>query len=586
MPLVVALPCPNEDAPSMVFSEISSTRSTWAEREFDGSKSSYEGYMEAGTVEQSNTADTSVTSRRRRPEAHLRQFESMFTKPKEKKVSAKPTGRREDKSTYAAKHTKTSTLRKDQEPTSHIPDDESRRIGKKICCKQGSEFARDGNSESDICESVEIQSVLSDNIALTAGAIVQQTQPTAAAKSTPTTRVYIESSSDSDSCCSDNWITRVVGKPTTSPLAVTTKLRGQQRKPSEPRSIAIPQIDQGDLSDVDSIKNIEKRRAGRGNGGVLPWGRNGQLEVDKREKSDADVVKRIRKKKAARNKDRVVPWGRTGRLEVDVDSYPENDSDVEEWQDHQKFSPARDKYCSMNTFCQLWETVEDDIGELTVDIENGKLVREANHRVAGSRRQANAMYGRVSFKATDRMLDLLELQHPSSSNEGDVFVDFGHGLGNAVMQAAFTRRCCSRGIEIDATRFYLSSVYRTRLYEAYEKLWIDRDGISFRVRDNFVCAKCWPLQAYSSHFDLQPGPIHLRRGRLESTEQTAFLTEGGRIKGICNNYNGVFGPKAMHSSTNLSLDENMIGLFGLMVEGSILITLSKLNFVVSAIGEI
>ena len=68
---------------------------------------------------------------------------------------------------------------------------------------------------------------------------------------------------------------------------------------------------------------------------------------------------------------------------------------------------------------------------------------------------------------------------------------------------------------------------------------------------------------------------------MDDTQHTTFLTEGGRIKAFSNNYNGVMGPKAMRPGSLLSIDDNLAGLFGLMSEGSILVSFAKLNFMVS-----
>ena len=157
--------------------------------------------------------------------------------------------------------------------------------------------------------------------------------------------------------------------------------------------------------------------------------------------------------------------------------HPQPDSSSEEeWQDHKMFTRARETICTVGSFCKIWRAVEDDLGELTEDVEEGKLVRDANHHVEGSVRQNTAMYGRTTFRATDILFRVLELD-PSC----DIFLDFGHGIGNAVIQAAFTKKCPARGIEIDDKRFYLSDVYRKAVGEAYNKLWHDRDGISFSV---------------------------------------------------------------------------------------------------------
>lgn len=79
----------------------------------------------------------------------------------------------------------------------------------------------------------------------------------------------------------------------------------------------------------------------------------------------------------------------------------------------------------------------------------------------------------------------------------------------------------------------------------------------------------------------QPGNIDLKCGQLEDTAHEEFLTTGGCIKAFCNNFNGVFGRKCVRVGRPHSLDDNLAGLFGLMPTGSVLITFSKLDFLVS-----
>jgi len=85
------------------------------------------------------------------------------------------------------------------------------------------------------------------------------------------------------------------------------------------------------------------------------------------------------------------------------------------------------------------------LGSTTETIEKGRLVKEGNAKVATGG-QTVAMYGRIKMDATEKIFDLLELRST------DVFIDIGHGIGNAVLQAAFTRGCESRGIELQHFR--------------------------------------------------------------------------------------------------------------------------------------
>lgn len=44
-----------------------------------------------------------------------------------------------------------------------------------------------------------------------------------------------------------------------------------------------------------------------------------------------------------------------------------------------------------------------------------------------------------------------------------VFVDLGHGIGNACLQASYTIGCRSRGIELVDSRFYVSEAFHRSL---------------------------------------------------------------------------------------------------------------------------
>jgi len=44
-----------------------------------------------------------------------------------------------------------------------------------------------------------------------------------------------------------------------------------------------------------------------------------------------------------------------------------------------------------------------------------------------------------------------------------VFVDLGHGIGNACLQASYTIGCRSRGIELVDSRFFVSEAFHRSL---------------------------------------------------------------------------------------------------------------------------
>ena len=61
-------------------------------------------------------------------------------------------------------------------------------------------------------------------------------------------------------------------------------------------------------------------------------------------------------------------------------------------------------------------------------------------------------------------------------NENDVFVDFGHGIGNTCLQAAYTVGCEARGIEVVLDRHRIAELFRDDMH-GQNMLKLKRDGI-------------------------------------------------------------------------------------------------------------
>ena len=68
-----------------------------------------------------------------------------------------------------------------------------------------------------------------------------------------------------------------------------------------------------------------------------------------------------------------------------------------------------------------------------------------------------------------KIFQLLELDRK------DIFIDIGHGIGNATLQAAYTRGCESRGIEIMEGRYNVSEIFKKRLEDQRQTLHVERD---------------------------------------------------------------------------------------------------------------
>jgi hypothetical protein len=95
-------------------------------------------------------------------------------------------------------------------------------------------------------------------------------------------------------------------------------------------------------------------------------------------------------------------------------------------------------------------------------IENGGLVKKGNNFGSSNNRQK--MYGRIRCPATEEVLNILELE------QNDTFMDIGHGLGIPSIQAAFTRGCEARGIEILDDRHGVALILQEEIERLNEKV--------------------------------------------------------------------------------------------------------------------
>jgi hypothetical protein len=140
------------------------------------------------------------------------------------------------------------------------------------------------------------------------------------------------------------------------------------------------------------------------------------------------------------------------------------------------------------------------------------------------------------------MTEILEL------SKEDTFLDIGHGIGNACIQAAFTFGCEARGIEVVYDRNSVAEVFR--------------DNLDSQNKDN-------PLSRLV-------GQVILRHGRLENVQHQDFLTDGV-TRAYVNNFNGVFAERSSKGNQKWFLDDYVAGLFALMASGTIMVTLHPLN---------
>lgn len=206
---------------------------------------------------------------------------------------------------------------------------------------------------------------------------------------------------------------------------------------------------------------------------------------------------------------------------------------------------------SLIEFVQHWEKIVVDVGpEDTHHLEQMPIVTAANRclNASDSTCQQNAQYGRLLPEATNHLLrNILEVE------EKDTFVDIGHGIGNAVLQAAYTIGCEARGIEVCADRNMLACHFSEELLSRCGKVAI----------------------------------VRLVHGQMELKEHRQFLTKSGeeRIKAFCNNFGRVFSDKTSKSGQIYTLDDFIAGLFSSMAPGSMIATLHQLIFTQGTLND-
>lgn len=127
-------------------------------------------------------------------------------------------------------------------------------------------------------------------------------------------------------------------------------------------------------------------------------------------------------------------------------------------------------------FLEMWKDVEEDDGWETSDFEETNAFKKANNETDPSdftgSKQKKAQYGRLSFKATR-----LVLERVAALKWFQVFLDIGHGVGNTVLQGAYTIPAYeARGIELVGFRHERAQVYEQKLKELDTLINQKRDG--------------------------------------------------------------------------------------------------------------
>jgi len=132
----------------------------------------------------------------------------------------------------------------------------------------------------------------------------------------------------------------------------------------------------------------------------------------------------------------------------------------------------------------------------------------------------------------------------------DIFIDIGHGIGNATLQAAYTRGCESRGIEIMEDRNLIAEQFKVKLADIKHLHHVERDGDIRHVGDIRFVEGDFTLKCHKNF-------ITTDRSRV--------------VKAFVNNAHGVFGHRSeIHGRP--TLDEYCASLFAHLSPGSIMVT--------------
>jgi len=193
---------------------------------------------------------------------------------------------------------------------------------------------------------------------------------------------------------------------------------------------------------------------------------------------------------------------------------------------------------TFDEFCSLWKNAENRMGESTEHMEHRKEVRHANNNLPGLPNQLRAQYGRITFSAMKKLFELTRLLPE------EIFLDIGHGIGNAPLQAGLTIGCESRGIEVVSERCDISKRFQDAVFEQSEQ---------FPSRNI--------------------GSVELRNGDLTDSHQLPFMTDVDVV--LYNNANDI-GTSRSAIKGKYSLDDYAGGIFALLKPGARMITLTPM----------
>ena len=147
------------------------------------------------------------------------------------------------------------------------------------------------------------------------------------------------------------------------------------------------------------------------------------------------------------------------------------------------------------------------------------------------------MYGRTNFGAMKKIIDMTNL------SVSDIFLDIGHGIGNACLQAAFTVGCEARGIEVVPQRCMISKFLTETMMEQLKEI---------------KHSECLTMRKI--------GKIYLREGSVVDPSLKTFLSSANVV--LVNNSHDIFGVRLGDVQGRPTVDSYVAGIFSQLKPGS------------------
>uniref|UniRef100_A0A6U5ME90 Histone-lysine N-methyltransferase, H3 lysine-79 specific n=1 Tax=Corethron hystrix TaxID=216773 RepID=A0A6U5ME90_9STRA len=205
---------------------------------------------------------------------------------------------------------------------------------------------------------------------------------------------------------------------------------------------------------------------------------------------------------------------------------------------------SRDASLSFSNFSKVISNLAINAGYKTIcEIDNSGTVKEGNGRVIASF-QNRAQYGRFLPQATEEIFKVIGLDRDKT------FLDIGSGIGLVVFQAAMTRGCKSRGLELMEGRMKVAKNLHSKLKESI--LQVDSAVDANKIQNL----------------------VELRNGDLTDPVHVDFLTSVDVV--FVNNYECIFSARSGGGTKKASLDDHIAALFTRMPVGCQCITLEPL----------